>query len=122
VQAAVISTSPVSGFRPSTCGFFLRVAIVGIVFLASAFYAVDTLVSALGGFEVSHSPPPSLSDAGWGLLLAGLQLVMTASAVVAHRNRRPTRMGRLRAVTWWLVAFDIVLVFVVLTTVGLATI
>jgi hypothetical protein len=80
------------------------------------------LVRAAGTFGVSNSPAPSLGDVGWAFLGPGLQIAVAALIVAALRGRRPSWIGRLRAVTWWLLALDLVLVFVVLTAVGVSTI
>jgi hypothetical protein len=123
MQAAPERTWESFGSPPSTVGFLLRAAITGTVFLGSTYYAVDTLVRAVGGFGISHSPAPSFGDVGWAFLLGpGPQLAIALLVVGGLRLRRPTRMGRLRALTWWLVAIDVVLVIIILMAVGVATI
>jgi hypothetical protein len=108
--------------RRWSVGFVIRLAVVAVVFVVTAYIAVDLLVRAVGGigyYQSSSSftfsaPAPTLGDAGWAFLLGpGIQFAVAGLAAAVLWRRRPSWIGRLRAITWWLLALDVIVILVI---------
>jgi hypothetical protein len=113
--------------RAWSAGFAVRLGVVTSIFVSLLMVGIQTLDKAIRhadyfysfhdstSFGTWTSPPPTLGDAGWAFLLGpGMQLALFGLLSRLMVRRRPSWVRRLRAITWWMLALDGVVLVVIL--------